>query len=54
MRNHEKLRIGSFMGSNLHKFFSQANLQPNLKAQLKMSHNFLTVQDRRKTTADYL
>jgi hypothetical protein len=46
--------MGSFQGSNLQKFVSKAKLQPNFKAQPKMSNNFLTAQDRRKTSIDHL
>jgi hypothetical protein len=44
---------GSLQGSNLQKFVSKANLQPNLKSQPKMSNNFLTVHTRRKTSMDH-
>jgi hypothetical protein len=44
----------SFQRSNLEKFVSKANLQPNFKAQPKMSNNFLTVHPRRKTSTDHL
>jgi hypothetical protein len=46
--------MGSLQGSNLQKFVSKANLQPNFKAQQKMSKNFLTVHPRRKITTDHL
>jgi hypothetical protein len=46
--------MGSLQGSNLQKFISKANLQPNFKAQPKMSNNFLTVHARRKTSTDHL
>jgi hypothetical protein len=46
--------MGSLQGSNLQKFVSKANLQPNFKAQMKMSNNFLTVHDRLHTSTDKL
>jgi hypothetical protein len=45
--------MGPLQGSNLQKFVSKANLQPNLKSQQKMSNNFLTVHARRKTSTDH-
>jgi hypothetical protein len=46
--------MGLLQGFNLQKFVAMANLQPNFKAQPKMSNNFLTVHERRKTSTDHL
>jgi hypothetical protein len=46
--------MGLLQGSNFQKFVSKVNLQPNFKAQHKMSNNLLTVRPRRKTSTDHL
>jgi hypothetical protein len=49
----EKARDGSLQGSNLQKFVSKANLQPNFIAQPTRSNKFLTVHDRQKPSTDH-
>jgi hypothetical protein len=54
MSNSENQGMGSLQESNLQKFVSTANLQPNFEAQPQMSNNILTVYARRKTSTDHL
>jgi hypothetical protein len=48
MFNSRNRGMWSLQGSNLQKFVSKANSQPDFKAQPTMSNNFLLVHARQK------